>query len=253
MPAINPGTGIQAGNTLGGYLVGFAMRQLESGDRERINKSFLTAVEWACLSAEGQRKAAKGGMRKPARATKKQAKRFWQRGKEAGRKAGNWVMRKQPAEIPAGESAGIKMVADELTEAWVREAARPVLRSGNWISALEACVRRAAWEHSRETQANHLAWRRAITGGEQAPDEARIREWAGEISSQVVTYWGRDKRLGAIVAQFNAESGLGLQQALVVSSRGISRSLWWIATAVTAMTLVGGGGIALLVLFLDRG
>jgi hypothetical protein len=86
--------------------------------------------------------------------------------------------------------------------------------------------------------------RRAIAQG--------AAEWSGFLATQVVRLWREKPKLARVVAQLNAESGMGPQQALLLASREISRNLRWIAFSATALALLGGG-ITLLVLFLDKG
>jgi hypothetical protein len=242
------GTAVSAGNTLGGYLLRFVMGQLQPGDRERIRKSFIAAIEWNHLSSEQRIATTKGGPKRQLRAIKKGSKKVGTRVKDRLKKAGRQDL--DDAEI--SEREAIAAVADDLTEAWMEESAKSVLRSGSWISTLEECVRQTALKRAAEGHGSP-AWKLVTCPGEHGSQTPTLKRWAAEITRQVVGYWSKDKRLSVLVAQLNAESGLGLQQAVATSSRQISKSLRRIAAAVTAMTLLGGGGIALLVLFLDKG
>jgi hypothetical protein len=227
------------------------MRQLEPNDHGRIERHFAKALESRCLLRREEIGQRKGGLRKSANRARtglsrgsKAVRRFIQGGRKAER----------PIEWGEGDRAAMKVVAEQLTDAWFERSADAVSpTSETWTSALESCLKDAATSESTDGSRDCRAWRYVITRSDAEPTLTEIDDWAAAVSSEVIRRWGNDRHLKNVVAQLNAESGLGLQQALVASSQGITRSLWQIALAIASLSVVGGGGIALLVLFVDKG
>jgi hypothetical protein len=256
MTPVNPFSVAGPANTLSGQVLKFVLGQIEDRERERFSKSFRKAAEWSQLSSEQQGALSKGNWAKIWRGIKKspaQARRLGKGIRRLARKPQQVGQEANPITEQEGAREAFQRVASELTEAWAGDLAQANWlndkEQGTWISFLQTCLRRTANLHLRDRE-----WRYAIGRDVNAElTQPAIDTWVRAMTRELVTHWNRDRRLALVVAQLNVESGLGLQKALVAVGREMSQRLLWIAMTVVAMTLLGGGGIALLVLLVDKG
>lgn len=244
---------------MAGKALGLVLKALGPRERQRLRKSFRQAAE-ACRLGEEERarqetrrgrarnrftKAAGATARAPGQIIKRVSKPFRTE-----------PQKDQVAPIAEGNGAkeAFKTVSSLLTKAWADGSLAESRwldeqAQGTWIWFLEECLRGTAKQHRMER-----VWRYVVGGdSEKSLDDSVISRWAQEMAREIMGRWTRDPQLRIVAAQLNLESGLGLQGALVAVSREISARLLWIALSVAAMTLLGGGGIALLVLLIDKG
>jgi hypothetical protein len=96
------------------------------------------------------------------------------------------------------------------------------------------------------------AWGRVLLRS-SAIDDALAEDWAGKIANRVVRYWRGKPALHALIAQLNYDSRQGLVQAIALSGQDVARSLRRLVAATMPTILIGGGGMALIVLYVDKG
>jgi hypothetical protein len=249
---------IKAGLAAGGPSIRFVRETLEPGAREQIQRSFAQALEWGRASEAERIASSKSRARRTARKAGsglgRAGKKVWSR-----RRPSAWQQHNaEVADVKKVRSA-IARGAAELTRAWTEGSVEPASgRNGEseaWTAVLRRCVESTARKGINASDRDSAeSWRYLVTGDwDQNPTTPAIREWAKKIVKQVVMAWKSRPKLASVVAQLNAENGLGLQEALALSSKRIARSLWWIALSTATLAVVGGGGIALLVLFIDKG
>jgi hypothetical protein len=266
-----PSGGLGIANTVTGHIVSAIARRLEAGDRERIRRYFALALEWAPLDEHERSARERSGGGKVASKAKRIPKwiarripRPWNSGKEEGRKA----------EALARDTAGqaVERCAIELEDEWNKVTLKTLTGGdamngagdGYWLASLQACIEQTATERLDPGDARHLHWRWILPALREKESEADlIQRWARLVCGQVVVLWDADPHLRRLIARLDFETGLGLQQAMLRSSRQnaaeqLSRRqdvAEQLRTALPskALTLAGGGGVALLVLFIDKG
>jgi hypothetical protein len=246
----------KAGSTVGAPVIGLVMRQLEDGEREQIRKSFAQALAWSLANEEERAATSKGGSHRVRRGLGSELRRLGKRG--MGVRSKTREHRRAEAARDNRARGAIVLGAEVLTRAWTQGFAQ--FRTGrteeaaDWIVMLRACIEKTARSGALATSGNRAEWRYLIKGKwDQAPTNPEILEWSGLVATEVVSLWRERPKLAGVIAQLNAESGLGVQQALLLASREVSRSVRWIALSVTSLAILGGGGVTLLVLFLDKG
>jgi hypothetical protein len=125
--------------------------------------------------------------------------------------------------------------------------------AGNYPGAASADRDPTASKQKEDAwQKRQQAWHR-ILGVEDPVDEAAAKAWATQVASLVQKAWRANPRLHGLIAQLNFDSQQGLVQAIALSGQDIARSLKRMAAVTLPLGLLGGGGIALLVLFVDKG
>ena len=253
MPDVATGiTVVKAGGPAAGAALRFFSRTLGPGEPERIRLIFAAALRSERLSAAQRIDASKGGGRKVMRmlggAGRKARDETWGRRNKGQRK-----QKKEVLEERKRIHRAIQQGATTLTErCFERE---PTNEDGNledWVAILERRIGRTAEERLGGDEG--AAWRYLVTGSwNGTPTQTEIASWAVGIADAVVKGWRDDPGLVNVVTQRTVESELELDRALVDATNRISDEFRWFALTTATLLVLGGGGTALLVLYIDHG
>lgn len=257
-------------------LASYLGHRLEGDEREKVEAGFVEAMRRNRILEEAPRspgarwpkkkyEQAKGKLAKVRYAfpLSKKDRGAGTSGKEKSSRRGSY---KEYAQIVAQQltdawrAAPIRVTADEpgqpepedfrLKEHWTRkllyllfEAATDAV-SGNLEDS----------DLSEEDKARLVrAWRYVVTGDpEHTPSDLEISQWSEAIALSVVPIW-RKAGLGEMLKQLNFDSHHGLMTVLAASSQDIAVSLKRFACWAIPTLLIGGGAVALLVLYIDKG
>jgi hypothetical protein len=230
-------------------------RKLADREPEHVRKAFLEALTELTLTPKARVAQARRGPRRVvrgaaagARRTRKAVVSVVSKGKREERR-----FEKQERTFKHHATAH---VAEELTSGWIE--ASPAIGSGsgeasNWRVALRAYIRTSAVSGLKGE--HEARWRYVVTAtiDGDLPRAKAIDQWSGRLTDLVIQRWLQNEELRPLVADLNYQSGYQLDHALVVASQEISHTLRRMATRLVPLTVVSGGGVLLVVLFLDKG
>ncbi|HXQ88793.1 MAG TPA: hypothetical protein VN733_04070 [Solirubrobacterales bacterium] len=119
-------------------------------------------------------------------------------------------------------------------------------------AALEGTAEPAGGMGDKQAEARRSAWRRVMVTSE-AVDEEEAKKWATRVAHRVRAYWREKPALHPLIAQLEFDSRQGLVEVIALSSRDVARSLQLLVVLTLPAILLGGGGMTLLVLYIDKG
>lgn len=122
-----------------------------------------------------------------------------------------------------------------------------VAREG--VASVEPTKQADHADNGEARKAAHEMWI-DVLGKEGQKD---VRKWALQVAARVKTSWRETKGLHGLLAQLNHDSSQGSIEAIAFAAQDVAQSLSRLVTVTVPATLVGGGGIVLLVLFVDKG
>jgi hypothetical protein len=244
-------------------LAAYLGAQLEDDEREAIERAFAKAVAAECGLAEAERN--------PRPTNKVSRARRWLGEKITARptELGEREAKRSKKERKQRDRSAV-VVAQVLGAGW--QAASPPGPASDgqpprqWEPALRNYVEVVACkaiEGVDDTKC--LAWSHAVTGeyeiarpdGTKGRTTANLEEacadWAARIVARVKLRWFFDNRFAVMLRQMNFEDGYALAEKLVGANREIANRLWRLVTVGIPLLLLGGGAVALLVLFVDKG
>lgn len=230
-------------------LAAYLGRKLSDGEVARIQQSFEDALRRTQLSAEELFAQDRGGASRVLR----EARRFRPPPLRRNKRRKRGEERKEKKEA----DAAFERVATRLTEGWRGAAETSAKHSPSETSSWQVALRQyleAAARDGMEGDSEGSQWRLVVAGDRsRRPEPEEIERWAGRVASETVKSWRRDPMLRELVSQLNYESGFEVAEALVLSSRDIARSIRWAVFLAIPALLLGGGGVALLVVLIAGG
>jgi hypothetical protein len=243
-------------------LAAYLGTQLEDDEREAIERAFARAVAAECQSEAERNPRPMGKVRRLGRllGEKVTARPTYLGEKKARQNKKERRQRERSASIVAQLLGAGWQAATPPTPTSDEEAPQkwePALRKYVEVVAVKAI------EGDDDTRC--LAWSHAVTGRYEIarPDAAgdwtvaalqtACASWAERIVTRVKLRWLFDNRFAVMLRQMNFEDGYSLAEKLVAANQEIARKLWRVVTIGIPLMFIGGGAVALLVLFIDKG
>jgi hypothetical protein len=247
----DPFTALVAGAKAAGPLLSLLGGRLKRTEQELICGSFVAAIaeiRWEDHHADD----APGWLSRNARKVFRSREWF-----PAGGKNGPDVSGIKKGEERREHAGDGRRVATQLAQALITASADPSNQTQPkqtvWTEALRQFLEAAAKEGIESSrQDEQRAWWYVVAGDpDNKPNGSAVVVWATRMRAKVTAAWR--KELAGLVIQLHHEDDYELTRALVVSSRDIAKSLWYLVRIAIPLALVGGGAIALLVLYIDKG
>lgn len=230
-----------------GRFVAYLGGELQASDWERLRGSFVRAVELP-LAADSEVGSLRKRRGRLAREVTRGAKNF---GRRVFTREGTRETRAEKAARKRRREPVERVVDDLIGYLESAVAAGDEPKPGppeRWSAVARAYFEetaRAGLED--EDGARRDAWQVVVGGSDQ------VASWASTVAGNLKLDWILDESLEGFVDQLNADDEFLLTHALVTAGRDVADGVRLLLFVGLPALLLGGGGVALLVLFIDKG
>lgn len=252
MPTIPPGTLFSTA----GRVIGYLGPQLGKSEWDLLRDSLVKALELQ-LASETETTQLRKSQSKVVQVTVRCGRNLWRR---LGEPDGTREVRHENKERRA-RSGPVHDVADVLITRLRQAVSSPAAEKPGpperWSASLQGYLRDSALAGLRgEDDAGANAWRHVVCGGPEPAevgDDSRLGQWVGAVAEELTFSWSRDERLEGFIDRIDFDTKYRLQQDLVHANEAIAKAVRNLTTLGVPLLLLGGGGVTLLILFVDKG